>query len=90
MYQKGFLHSKLIVCDDCLSTVGSTNMDFRSFEHNFEVNDFMYDSGTALRMKEIFLVDQKDAELLQLKEWRMRPWYQKVGESVIRLFAPLL
>ena len=90
MYQKGFLHSKLIVCDDCLSTVGSTNMDFRSFEHNFEVNAFMYDSGTALRMKEIFLVDQKDAELLQLKEWRMRPWYQKVGESVIRLFAPLL
>ena len=89
-YKKGFLHSKLIVCDDCLSTVGSTNMDFRSFEHNFEVNAFMYDYGTAIRMKEIFLADQKDAELLQLKEWRLRPWYQKVKESVIRLFAPLL
>ena len=89
-YKKGFLHSKLMVSDDMVSTVGSTNMDFRSFEHNFEVNAFMYDSGTALRMKEIFLVDQKDAELLQIKDWRMRPWYQKVGESVIRLFAPLL
>jgi cardiolipin synthase len=89
-YQKGFLHSKLMVSDDAISTVGSTNMDFRSFEHNFEVNAFMYDSGTALRMKEIFLADQKDAELLQLKEWRLRPWYQKVKESVIRLFAPLL
>lgn len=89
-YKKGFLHSKLMVSDDTVSTVGSTNMDFRSFEHNFEVNAFMYDYGTAIRMKEIFLADQKDAELLQLKEWRLRPWYQKVKESVIRLFAPLL
>ena len=90
MYQKGFLHSKLIVCDDCLSSVGSTNMDFRSFEHNFEVNAFMYDSHSARLLKEIFLSDQKDAELLKLKEWRKRPWYQKVFESIIRLFAPLL
>ena len=90
MYQKGFLHSKLIVCDDCLSSVGSTNMDFRSFEHNFEVNAFMYDRTSALKLKEIFLSDQKDAKLIHLKEWRMRPWSQKVKESVIRLFAPLL
>ena len=90
MYRKGFLHSKLFVCDDCLSSVGSTNMDFRSFEHNFEVNAFMYDKTSALMMKEIFLSDQKDAKLLHLKEWRMRPWSQKMKESVIRLFAPLL
>lgn len=89
-YQKGFMHSKMLVCDDALSTVGSTNMDFRSFEHNFEVNAFMYDSGTALVLKNIFLSDQKDAELLSLANWRMRPWYQKVVESFIRLFAPLL
>ena len=90
MYQKGFLHSKLIVCDDCLSSVGSTNMDFRSFEHNFEINAFMYDKTSALMLKDIFLSDQKDAKLLHLKEWRMRPWSQEVKESVIRLFAPLL
>jgi cardiolipin synthase len=90
MYQKGFLHSKLFVCDDYLSSVGSTNMDFRSFEHNFEVNAFMYDKTSALMLKDIFLSDQKDAKLLHLKEWRMRPWSQKVKESVIRLFAPLL
>ena len=90
LYRKGFLHSKLIVCDDCLSSVGSTNWDFRSLEHNFEINAFMYDNASALALKEIFLSDQKDAELLQLKSWRMRPWHQKVKESVIRLFAPLL
>lgn len=89
-YNKGFLHSKVMVSDDVLSTVGSTNMDFRSFEHNFEVNAFMYDRESALKMKSIFLDDQQDADLVQLKEWRMRPWYQKVAESVIRLFAPLL
>lgn len=89
-YQKGFLHSKLVVSDDSLATVGSTNMDFRSFEHNFEVNAFMYDHASALMLKEIFLSDLKDAEQLHLKVWRLRPWSQKVKESVIRLFAPLL
>lgn len=89
-YQKGFLHSKLVVCDDNLATVGSTNMDFRSFEHNFEVNAFVYDKASVLRLKEIFLSDLKDARMIQLKAWRLRPWSQKVKESVIRLFAPLL
>ena len=42
LYQKGFLHSKMMVSDDMLSTIGSTNMDFRSFEHNFEINAFVY------------------------------------------------
>ena len=49
-----------MVSDDMLSTVGSTNVDFRSFEHNFEVNAFMYDVETALEMKEIFLQDQRE------------------------------
>ena len=90
LYEKGFLHSKLWVCDDILSTVGSSNVDFRSFEHNFEVNAFMYDRHSALALKDVFLNDQKDAVLLTSKLWKQRPWYQKVQESVIRLFAPLL
>lgn len=90
LYQKGFLHSKLMVSDDTLSTVGSTNVDFRSFEHNFEVNAFMYDPLSALALKEIFLQDQKDATLLQRKTWMKRPWYQKAQESIVRLLAPLL
>ncbi len=90
LYQKGFLHSKLMVSDDTLSTVGSTNMDFRSFEHNFEVNAFLYDTESALVMKEIFLKDQKDALLLQRKAWDKRPWYHKAQESIVRILAPLL
>ncbi|MEG1564317.1 MAG: cardiolipin synthase [Bacteroides sp.] len=89
-YKKGFLHSKLIVSDDMLSTVGSTNVDFRSFEHNFEVNAFLYGTQTALQMKEIFLEDQRECAQLFLKNWEKRPWHRKAMESVVRLLAPLL
>lgn len=89
-YRKGFLHSKLIVSDDQFSTVGSTNIDFRSFEHNFELNAFIYSTETAQQMKEIFLLDQRNCMLISPKMWRKRSWVRKVTESVVRLFAPLL
>lgn len=63
-----------MVCDDELSTVGSTNMDFRSFEHNFEANAFFYDKETAMTLKEIFLADQKDCFLLSARIWEKRSW----------------
>lgn len=90
LYKEGFLHSKLMVSDDLFSTVGSTNIDFRSFEHNFEVNAFMYDVTTALEMREIFLQDQRLSTQIFLKNWEKRPWRQKAAESVVRLLAPLL
>ncbi|MFA6873338.1 MAG: cardiolipin synthase [Bacteroidaceae bacterium] len=90
LYQQGFIHSKLMVSDDILSTVGSTNMDFRSFEHNFEVNAFFFDASTALRMKQIFLQDQKECTQLFLRNWENRPRIQKFKESVVRLLSPLL
>lgn len=89
-YKKGFLHSKLMVSDDMLSTVGSTNVDFRSFEHNFEVNAFIYGVETALEMKEIFLEDQRECTQIFLKNWVRRSWKQKAAESIVRLLAPLL
>lgn len=90
LYRKGFIHSKLMVSDDEFSTIGSTNMDFRSFEHNFEANAFFYDKDTASALKEIFLADQRDCMLLSLKVWDKRSWKSKVTESVVRLLSPLL
>lgn len=90
LYHKGFLHSKLMVSDDILSTVGSTNIDFRSFEHNFEVNAFIYDKETALKMKEIFIMDQRDCNQIVLSLWEKRPRHKKVAESITRLLSPLL
>ncbi|MDL2247149.1 cardiolipin synthase [Bacteroides sp. OttesenSCG-928-J23] len=89
-YQKGFLHSKVLISDDMLSTVGSTNIDFRSFEHNFEVNAFMYDMESALILKDTFLQDQRECQMITLKKWSKRPLHQKATESVVRLLAPLL
>lgn len=89
-YEKGFLHSKLMVSDDMFSTVGSTNVDFRSFEHNFESNAFIYDSNTAQLMRNIFIGDQHDCSQVFLKNWEKRKWYFKVLESVTRLLSPLL
>lgn len=89
-YKKGFLHSKLMVSDDEFSTVGSTNIDFRSFEHNFEVNAFIYDVETALQLREVFIQDQREAVQVLQKNWIKRPWYRKAAESLVRLLAPLL
>lgn len=89
-YRKGFLHSKLMVSDDQLTTIGSTNMDFRSFEHNFEANAFIYDEHVAIEARDLFLADQKECRQVTLKQWEKRPRRNRVLESFIRLMSPLL
>ncbi len=89
-YQKGFLHAKMIVSDDLFSTVGTTNIDFRSFEHNFEVNSFIYDSELCEKLKGIFVMDQHHSKQIFLKNWQQRPLRVRIIESVVRLFSPLL
>ena len=79
-----------MVSDDYISTIGSTNMDFRSFEHNFEANAFFYDKKTALALKGIFNNDIKSCMLLTPKIWNSRSGKHKLQEAVIRLFSPLL
>lgn len=90
LYQKGFLHSKTLVCDNTLVSCGSTNIDFRSFERNFEVNAFVYDTKAALSMKAVFLEDQKYCRMLNLEVWEVRSIWRRMGESTIRLLSPLL
>lgn len=89
-YKAGFLHSKMLVSDDELSTIGSTNLDFRSLEHNFEINAFVYDSKVAQHCKSLFLSDQRQCEQLFLKNWQKRSWHRKVIESAARLLSPLM
>lgn len=91
LYQAGFNHSKLLITDDSLSTCGSANVDFRSFEHNFESNIFFYDEGMALRLKKVFLNDQKQCILLdESAEVDNRPFLLRLWESLVRLLSPLL
>lgn len=89
-YMDGYLHSKTIVSDDSFATIGSTNIDVRSLEQNFEANAFVYDREFAVRMKEIFLEDMKHTKQITWREWKRRPYLEKAKESFARLFAPLL
>ena len=91
LYQAGFLHSKLLVSDDSMVTCGSTNVDFRSFENNFEGNAFIYDEGVAIRMRNVFLRDQEQSVLLSDLPQRIHPSFKKrLWESLTRLLSPLL
>lgn len=89
-YHPGFLHAKTLVIDDQVSSVGSTNIDFRSFEHNFEVNAFMYDPSTALRLRHIFETDEQQCAHISSQRWARRSPWRKVEESFFRLLAPLM
>ena len=91
LYNAGFLHSKLMVCDDTIATCGSTNIDFRSFENNFEANMFVYDEAFASSMKQVFLDDEQHSQPLADQEQRMNPRFLvRLIESLARLFSPLL
>jgi cardiolipin synthase len=87
--RNAFLHAKMIVCDDFLTVAGSANMDFRSFEHNFEINTYLYDATLAVKMKNIFLHDQENCRQIFLKDWKKRSLLKKIWESILRLFSPL-
>jgi len=89
-YEKGFLHSKLMIIDDSLVICGSANMDVRSFEHNFEIDAFIYDSDTAVKAKNIFMNDMRASTQILLEEWLKRPVMRRFMESFMRVFTPLL
>ena len=91
LYKAAFNHSKLLISDDSLSTCGSTNVDFRSFENNFESNIFFYHQGIALRLKKVFLDDQSHCILLNSTvNLEHRHFLKRFTESVIRLVSPML
>ncbi len=90
LYQKGFIHAKTMVTDSMLTVVGTANMDYRSFELNFEVNALVYDSTIAAQMRSTFFEDLEDAEQINKEAWLSRPWYQQLPEKVARLFSPVL
>ena len=90
LYKKGFVHAKTLVTDSKLFIVGTANMDYRSFDLNFEVNAIVYDVEMACKMREIFFEDLKQAEQIDKDEWIGRKWYTLFPEKIWRLFSPVL
>jgi cardiolipin synthase A/B len=89
-YTKGMMHSKTMVIDNYISTVGSTNMDHRSFNLNAEVNAFIIDNDIADKLTIEFNKDLKFTYKLQIEELNNRKWYIKIISSIARLIAPVL
>ncbi len=89
-YQKGFIHSKLIVVDDVLASVGTANMDVRSFDDNFEVNALIYDEKICRDLMNSFLDDLDNCFEADLETHRKRSLKRKFMESFARVFSPLL
>ncbi|MGW7900476.1 cardiolipin synthase [Staphylococcus shinii] len=89
-YNNGFLHSKTLVIDDEVASVGTTNMDHRSFTLNFEINGFIYDTHIA---KELRLAFEKDLEVsyrLTKEIYQQRNLWIKFKEGISRLLSPIL
>lgn len=90
MYEAGMLHSKVLIADDEFVSAGSTNFDFRSFEHNFEGNLLLYDRDVCRQFKDQFFADASRSYKLTYATWSTRPRALRLRESLIRLLSPIL
>ena len=89
-YNKGFIHAKTMVIDDDLAIVGSANMDYRSFDLNFEVNAVMYSKNITRQLTDVFMNDLKYSEKIDAEAWLARPTYIHLWEKIVKLLSPFL
>lgn len=89
-YNKGFLHAKTIVVDGEIASVGTANMDIRSYKLNFEVNAFIYDHNVAGDIERIFNEDIKESEEITNELYNQRSRIIQFKESIARLLSPIL
>lgn len=90
IYEKGFIHAKMIVVDDEVSTVGTANIDVRSFNLNFEVNAFIYNRSVSHSLAEMFEKDIFDCTELTSEIYDHRSIVIKFKEAISRLLSPIL
>ncbi|RKD33515.1 cardiolipin synthase [Thermohalobacter berrensis] len=89
-YEKGFIHSKLLLVDGEVASVGTANLDIRSLEMNFEINSFIYDKEVVKELEKDFIEDLSHSKEVILEEHLKRNILVKFKESIGRLLSPLL
>lgn len=90
LYERGFIHAKTIVADDNLAIVSTANVDFRSFDFNFEIGAVVYGERVCRELTETFLQDIEHSETLSLNSWRARNTFDQLADKAARLLSPLL
>ena len=86
----GFIHAKAWVADDKIATVGSSNIDFRSFTQSSEVNAFIYDTAFAQQMRQIFEQDMRHCHLIPQDWWQQRTFKERLLQLIVKPFTHLL
>ncbi len=89
-YTPGFIHSKLFIADDRFATVGTVNMDYRSFYFHFEMGVWLCETETVMDVKKNILNTLAVSEEINSKEWKKRPLKLKIKQMILRLFAPFM
>lgn len=90
LYQPGYLHAKTIAVDSSVCSIGSANMDIRSFQVNYEVNTIIYDQGVTAELEAAYVKDLEGCTQFTAEEYLSRPQWQRFRDSVTRLLSPLL
>lgn len=86
----GFIHSKTIAVDDAVSTIGTTNIDIRSFQLHFEINAFMYGETITKQCRDIFMRDLEACHEVTMEEYDQRGVFNIMKEGFFRLFSPIM
>lgn len=89
-YTKGFMHAKTIVVDSNACSVGTANMDIRSFQLNYEINALIYDENISRAIEEIFYRDMESSKEFTMEDYNRIHTVKHLRNSLARLFAPLL
>ena len=89
-YQNGFIHAKTIIADSSVMSIGTANMDIRSFKLNFEVNAFIFDDRIAKEGEAQFIMDMNVSKEMTKEIYNNRSIAIRIKESIIRLLSPIL
>ena len=89
-YTKGFIHAKVMTIDGMITSVGTANMDIRSFSLNFEINAFLYDKDITSEFDRQFEIDFSDCREIDNEKYKNRSGIEKIKEAFARLISPLL
>lgn len=89
-YRAAVLHAKTMVADGRVSVIGSSNVDFRSFERNAECNFVVFDAPVAEEMERRFLADLAESEEILRDAWRRRSWAHRSLDALARRLSPIL
>lgn len=90
LYNNGFIHAKTIIVDEQIASVGTANIDMRSFKLNFEVNAFLYDEYISRSLTETFHQDMRVSRHLTMEDYEKRSKWIRTKESISRLLSPIL